>query len=75
MEELLNHLKHLGSTDQLDKQSSLALDLFIRMIIRADLEKPSLAHIAVNLWNLSQKHCSTDPKLRVSRYFQVTSIY
>ncbi|XP_058794245.1 VPS35 endosomal protein-sorting factor-like [Phymastichus coffea] len=64
MEELLNHLKHLGNTDQLDKQSSLALELFVRMLIRADLTKPSLAHIAVNLWNLSQKHNSVDPKLR-----------
>lgn len=65
LEELLNHLKHLGTTDQLDKQSALAHQLFFHMLVRADLEKPSLSHIAVNLWNLSQKHGVNDPKLKV----------
>lgn len=67
MEELLNHLKHLGATDQLKKQSALALALFERMILRADLTRPSLSHVAVNLWNLSQKHDNVNSKLRVSR--------
>lgn len=65
VEEILNHLKYLGSTDQLDKQSILALELFNRFIIRADLRQPALANIAVNLWNLSQRHGSVDPKVKI----------
>ncbi|KAK2587997.1 hypothetical protein KPH14_004073 [Odynerus spinipes] len=65
VEEILNHLKYFGSTDQLDKQSILALELFNRFIIRADLRQPALANMAVNLWNLSQRHGSIDPKVKV----------
>jgi len=65
LEEILNHLKYLGSTDQVDKQSSLALELFGRLVMRADLRQPALASMAVSLWNLSQKNGSTDPKMRL----------
>ncbi|XP_012255846.2 VPS35 endosomal protein-sorting factor-like isoform X2 [Athalia rosae] len=63
LEEILSHLKYLGSSDQGSKQSALALELFAHLIIRADLKQPALATIAVNLWKLSQKHGSADPKL------------
>ncbi|XP_001604914.2 VPS35 endosomal protein sorting factor-like [Nasonia vitripennis] len=66
MEELLNHLKNLGEADQLKKQSALALALFERMILRADLTDSSLSHVAVNLWNLSQKHDTVNSKLRLT---------
>ena len=65
LEEIVSHLKYLGSIDQIDKQSALALELFSRLIMRADLRNPALATMAVNLWNLSQKYGSADPKLRV----------
>ena len=68
-EELLNHLKHLGLSDQVDKQSALSFELFIRMFLRSDLSKPSLSHIAVNLWNLSQKNNGVDSKIRVKTFF------
>ncbi|XP_046425183.1 VPS35 endosomal protein-sorting factor-like [Neodiprion virginianus] len=64
-EEILNHLKYLGSSDQHGKQSVLALELFCRLIMRADLRQPPLATIAINLWKLSQRHGSADPKLSV----------
>ncbi|XP_011503755.1 PREDICTED: UPF0505 protein C16orf62 homolog [Ceratosolen solmsi marchali] len=64
-EELLSYLKHLGSSNQLDKQSILAFELFVCMIIRADLTKPSLLHMAVNLWNLSQKRNTVDSKFKL----------
>jgi hypothetical protein len=66
MEELLSYLKYLNTSNELDKQSILAFELFVRMIIRIDLTRPSLLHIAVNLWNLSQKHNTVDSKLKVS---------
>ncbi|KAJ8664206.1 hypothetical protein QAD02_024471 [Eretmocerus hayati] len=62
LEELLSHLKNLGVTGQLEKQSTLALELFIHMIIRADLTKPPLSQMAIKLWNLSQKHNVADTK-------------
>lgn len=65
VEELLNHLKHLGSTEQFDKQSALALELFNCFIIRADLRNPALANIAINLWHLSQRHNAVDAKATV----------
>lgn len=65
VEEILSHLKYLGSTDQLEKQATLALELFNCFIIRADLRDPQLAHMAVNLWNLSVRHGSIDSKMKV----------
>lgn len=70
IEEILGHLKYLGSTEQFDKQSALAFELFNCFIIRADLRKPSLANMAVNLWNLSQRHGLVDSKMTVNVYFQ-----
>ncbi|XP_014211908.1 UPF0505 protein C16orf62 homolog isoform X2 [Copidosoma floridanum] len=65
LEELLSHLKLLGQTEQFEKQAGLALELFVHVIIRADLTKPSMSHIAVNLWNLSQKHGALDQKVKI----------
>ncbi|KYQ47400.1 UPF0505 protein C16orf62 like protein, partial [Trachymyrmex zeteki] len=63
VEEILSHLKYLGSTEQFDKQSALALELFNCFIIRADLRDIALANMAVNLWHLSQRHGSVDSKV------------
>lgn len=71
VEEILNHLKYLGSTDQLDKQSTLALELFNCFVIRADLRDPALANMAINLWHLSQRHGSVDPKVTVNIIFTI----
>ncbi|KYN41370.1 UPF0505 protein C16orf62 like protein [Trachymyrmex septentrionalis] len=63
VEEILGHLKYLGSSEQFDKQSALALELFNCFIIRADLRDTVLANMAVNLWHLSQRHGSVDSKV------------
>ncbi|CAG5089847.1 Similar to Vps35l: VPS35 endosomal protein-sorting factor-like (Mus musculus) [Cotesia congregata] len=64
LDEILNHLKYLGSTSQYDKQSSLSMDLFGRLVMRADLKQSTLANLTVSLWNLSLKHGCADPKMR-----------
>ncbi|KAE8740858.1 hypothetical protein FOCC_FOCC013650 [Frankliniella occidentalis] len=65
VEEILSHLQYLGKNELFSKQSSLALDLLIRIATKADLSKPDLATLALNLWNLSQKHGCLDVKLAV----------
>lgn len=70
VEEILSHLKYLGSTEQFDKQSILALELFNCFIIRADLRDTALANMAVNLWHLSQRHGSVDSKVTVNTHLQ-----
>ncbi|XP_057321431.1 VPS35 endosomal protein-sorting factor-like [Microplitis mediator] len=64
LDEILNHLKYLGASNQYDKQSSLSMDLFGRLVMRADLKEPALANLAVSLWNLSLKHGCVDQKMR-----------
>ncbi|XP_003704480.1 VPS35 endosomal protein-sorting factor-like isoform X2 [Megachile rotundata] len=65
VEEILSHLKYLGSTNQIEKQVALAIELFNCFVIRADLRDPSLAQMAVNLWNLSQRHDYIDSKVKM----------
>lgn len=68
LEEVLCHLKHLGVTEQYEKQSILALELFICMVTRADLTESSLSLMATNLWNLSQKQNYGDSKFKVGNF-------
>ncbi|XP_046994763.1 VPS35 endosomal protein-sorting factor-like isoform X1 [Schistocerca americana] len=63
IDEILNHLKFLGANEQYKKQSSLALDLFTRIIIRGNLSEPSITALALNLWNLAHRHGQADVKL------------
>ncbi|CAK9796330.1 VPS35 endosomal protein-sorting factor-like [Anthophora quadrimaculata] len=65
VEEILSHLKYLGSTDQLEKQVALALELFNCFVVRANLRDPQLAYMAVNLWNLSQRYDFVDSKVKM----------
>ncbi|XP_034937988.1 VPS35 endosomal protein sorting factor-like isoform X2 [Chelonus insularis] len=65
LEGILSHLKYLGQSSQYDKQSALSTELFMRLIIRADLRQPSLANMAISLWNLSQKHGYADAKIQM----------
>ncbi|XP_029053584.1 VPS35 endosomal protein-sorting factor-like [Osmia bicornis bicornis] len=65
VEEVLSHLKYLGSTDQVEKQVALAIELFNCFVIRADLRDPLLAQMAVNLWNLSQRYGYVDSKVKM----------
>ena len=65
VEEILSHLRYLGSTDQLEKQVALAAELFNCFVVRADLRDPQLARVAVNLWNLSVRRGIVDSKMKV----------
>lgn len=71
VKEILNHLKYFGSTDQLEKQAVLAMDLFNCFIVRADLRDPALAHMAVNLWNLSQRHDLIDLQVKEKAIYYI----
>lgn len=66
LDEILAHLKYLASKEQYKKQAALALDLFLRVVLLADLNQPELGSLAMNLWNLSQKYGCLDLKLSVS---------
>lgn len=65
LEEILNHLKYLGTTNQYDKQSTMSIELFGRFLMRGDLRQGPLANVAISLWNLSLKHGCTDPKMKL----------
>ncbi|XP_021918699.1 UPF0505 protein C16orf62 homolog isoform X2 [Zootermopsis nevadensis] len=63
IDEILAHLKYLKTNEEFQKQSSLALDLFVRIVVRGNLKEPSLTTLAVNLWNLAHRHGCLDQKL------------
>lgn len=68
VDEVLADLKHLGQTDQLRKQSQLAMELFIRIVTRSDITNPAMVHLATNLWQLSQRSGQYDKKLAVRSF-------
>lgn len=63
LEEILAHLKYLNTSEQFQKQASLALDLFVRVVVRGDLKEPSLTTLAINLWNLAHRHGHISQKI------------
>ncbi|XP_054284650.1 VPS35 endosomal protein-sorting factor-like [Macrosteles quadrilineatus] len=62
VEEVLNQLKVLGAAESYQNQAILALDLFMAVMVRGDLSSQGLATLAVNLWNLANKHRQIDSK-------------
>lgn len=66
VDEILNHLKQLGQAEQYKLQSQLAMDLFLRLVLRSDVSQSSTANLATNLWQLCQRNPQTDTKLAVS---------
>ncbi|XP_041062285.1 VPS35 endosomal protein-sorting factor-like isoform X2 [Carcharodon carcharias] len=63
--QILDHLKTLGKDETLKRQSALALSLFNSIVIHGDLQNNKLNQLAVNLWNLAQKHGFGDTKIMV----------
>jgi hypothetical protein len=47
-------------------QASLAMDLFVRVVVRGDIRETSLTTLAINLWNLAHRHGCLDQKVSVS---------
>nr|DBA20299.1 TPA: hypothetical protein GDO54_016007 [Pyxicephalus adspersus] len=63
--QILDHLKALGKEKTLKRQSTLALLFFNSILAHGDLRNNRLNHLAVNLWNLAQKHGYADTKTMV----------
>ncbi|XP_068100901.1 VPS35 endosomal protein-sorting factor-like isoform X1 [Hyperolius riggenbachi] len=63
--QILEHLKALGKEKTLKRQSTLALQLFNSILAHGDLRNNKLNQLAVNLWNLAQKHGYADTKTMV----------
>ncbi|XP_066432356.1 VPS35 endosomal protein-sorting factor-like [Eleutherodactylus coqui] len=63
--QILEHLKALGKEKTLKRQSSLALLFFNSILAHGDLRNNKLNQLAVNLWNLAQKHGFADTKTMV----------
>lgn len=64
---MLVQLKQLGDGGNLRLQSNLALDLFGKIVYKADVSKEKMFALAGNLWSLAMKNKSAlDPKLPVS---------
>ncbi|XP_069590255.1 VPS35 endosomal protein-sorting factor-like isoform X1 [Ranitomeya imitator] len=63
--QILEHLKALGKEKTLKRQSSLALLFFSSILAHGDLRNNKLNQLAVNLWNLAQKHGFADTKTMV----------
>lgn len=64
-EELLLVLKTMGEEKQQQKQFNLTLELFWRVVTRADLHTSSMASLTAKLWALSHKLQPSNSKLRV----------
>lgn len=66
---MLVQLKLLGDNGHLRLQSSLALELFVKIVYKADVSREKMFALAGNLWTLAMKNKSTlDPKLPVRNY-------
>ncbi|KAJ6657602.1 hypothetical protein lerEdw1_002318 [Lerista edwardsae] len=63
--QILEHLKSLGKEETLKRQSQLALCFFNSILAHGDLRNNKLNQLAVNLWNLAQKHGFADTKTMV----------
>lgn len=63
--QILEHLKALGKENTLKRQSSLALLFFNSILAHGDLRNNKLNQLAINLWNLSQKHGYSDTKTMI----------
>ncbi|XP_016960853.1 VPS35 endosomal protein sorting factor-like [Drosophila biarmipes] len=55
VDAILLQLKALGVAQQQRSQAELALELFLRIVRYADLEKETIAQLAANLWLLANK--------------------
>ncbi|XP_076626675.1 VPS35 endosomal protein-sorting factor-like isoform X2 [Colletes latitarsis] len=65
VEEVMWHIQYLDSPLKFEEQAALALEFFNCFIIRAELRDPSLAQVAVDLWNLSQQRGFIDSKVKM----------
>ncbi|XP_050438834.1 VPS35 endosomal protein-sorting factor-like [Adelges cooleyi] len=60
VDSILEQLKELA--DKTNDQSKLAFNLFMHIVVRADLNDVQMTTLAINLWKLSKKHKTMDAK-------------
>ena len=65
LNELLLHLNKLGHCR---KQSTLSLELMVRVALQTDLNDRSMAKLALNLWQLCSKGNNADVKYMVRTF-------
>ena len=66
---LLGHLKQYGDKNQMRAQCSIAMELFLKVALTADLQDDKLFLLAGNLWNLVIKNRnSVDQKSLVRKF-------
>lgn len=65
LNELLLHLNKLGHCR---KQSTLSLELVVRVTLQTDLNDKSMAKLALNLWQLCLKGNNVDMKYMVCMF-------
>lgn len=59
VDQILHQLKAYGDGNQLRFQSSLALELFVKIVYNADVSKDKMFVLVGNLWNLAMKNRSS----------------
>lgn len=76
LEEILSHLKNLGINELYQSQGFLSFSLFSRIMVRGNLKEASLLSLAVNLWNLAQRHNQLDSKkvTKIVEYLKKASL-
>ncbi|XP_038064522.1 VPS35 endosomal protein-sorting factor-like [Patiria miniata] len=63
---ILEHCKTLAQSENGQKrQSQLAMEFFNRILVHGDISQPEISSLALNLWNLAQKHGQADTKYMV----------
>ncbi|XP_077979506.1 VPS35 endosomal protein-sorting factor-like [Glandiceps talaboti] len=65
IEEILEHCKKLAQSDGYKRQAAVALEFFNHIIAHGDMTDAKMSTLALNLWNLAQKHGYADTKTMV----------
>ncbi|XP_065201247.1 VPS35 endosomal protein-sorting factor-like [Planococcus citri] len=70
LKQILTHLKLIGDSEEVRKQAELAIELFMCIMLRADIRSIDVAKLSINLWNLANKHNYVDktPALNIVKY-------
>lgn len=72
LRETLGHLKQMGPGRN---QANLALELLVRVALRADIREESLQTLVLNLWQLCLKHGYADMRYVVRFRKSKISLY
>ncbi|KAH8310623.1 hypothetical protein KR044_002256 [Drosophila immigrans] len=78
VDAILLQLKSLGAAQQLRTQAQLSMELFMRIVRYADLDKEPLCQLAVKLWllaNKSQAELDTETIVRIKIPLQYKQLH